>query len=119
MAADQKDNEDHKVAGTVVVVGIACAILMLLLGCTTTYYEIEGECVAQEWLLGGFSMRRRMICDLPPPTGDEPELRDREAMGVNPFPGLLDMHNDADSIDPDLLEKKKGIKQDEAEEVTE
>jgi hypothetical protein len=83
--------------------------MLSILSCTTTYVEMEGECVLQSWELGGVTMRKRMICDLPQPSGDDPEVRDREAMGVNPFPDLLDRNNKADSTDTDLLEKSMGL----------
>ena len=59
----------------------------------------------QQWQFMGWTMRQRTICDLPPPamTGDI-DVRDRKAMDINPFPGLVEK-NDADSLDPNLLEK--------------
>ena len=58
-------------------------------------------------------MRQRTICDLPPPRDDEVQARDREAMDVNPFPNILDFKNDADTIDPNLLEKTMEYPQDD------
>ena len=77
-------------------------------GCTTQYVEFEGECVMQQWRLAGYAMRSRTICDLPSPGPLETQVRDREAMDVNPFPDLFERDN-ADSLDPDLLEKEMGI----------
>ena len=83
--------------------------------CTTTYIEFRGECVIQDWRLLGQSIRQRQICDLPPPMEDvgfDPEtdeIKDREAMDVNPFPDLGDRVNKADSTDPNLLEKSLGM----------
>ena len=76
-----------------------------LVSCSTTFVEFKGECVIQDWQFLGYSMRTRQICDLPPPEMDEVQVRDREAMDTNPFPDLLDFDNDADTIDPNLLEK--------------
>ena len=77
-------------------------------GCTTQYVEFEGECVMQQWRLAGYAMRSRTICDLPSPGPLETQVRDREAMDVNPFPDLFERNN-ADILDPDLLEKEMGI----------
>lgn len=85
-------------------------LLLLPVGCTTSYMELEGECVIQEWILGNFTMRKRMICDLPPNKGDVIHQR---PMKTNPFPGLLERNNDADSTDPNLLEKKMGYPQED------
>ena len=60
-------------------------------------------------------MRRRTLCDLPPPKFYEGELRDREAMDVNPFPDLFDFKNKADTADPNLLEKQLEYPQDDGE----
>ena len=90
----------------------ACFVAVVgLSACTTIFLEVEGECVIQTWTLANFVVRKRMICDLPQPGIGDPEVRDREPMDVNPFPGLLD-RNDADSTDPDLLEKSMGLPQD-------
>ncbi|MDB4312054.1 hypothetical protein N9937_01360 [bacterium] len=79
--------------------------------------EFEGECVVQQWAIASVVLRRRQICDLPSPTEGEVQVKDREAMKVNPFPGLLD-RNDADSLDPDLLEKNTGRKPNANEAAT-
>jgi len=50
-------------------------------------------------------MRSRQICDLPVPGDEELQVRDREQMNPNPFPGLWDQ-NPADTADPNLLEKR-------------
>lgn len=91
---------------------IVLAFLILLISCTTSFIEFKGECVIQEWRLVGYAIRVRQICDLPPPEGDEKEVRDREAMGINPFPDLFE-RNKADSTDPNLLEKTMGYPQEE------
>lgn len=78
-------------------------------GCTTTYVEFEGECVIQEWTLSNITLRKRQICDLPPPTGADPEVRDRKPMNPNPYPGMFDT-NPADSTDANLLEKRRAMK---------
>ena len=77
-------------------------------GCTTTYVQMEGQCVMQEWALSSVTVRKRMLCELPVPH-DKDELRERDP--VDPFPGLLERHNKADSVDPDLLEKSMGLPQ--------
>lgn len=79
--------------------------LPLLTGCTTHFIEFKGECVIQQWRLAAVTLRGRLLCDLPPPTMEEVQVRDREAMDVNPFPDLFDFDNNADTIDPNLLEK--------------
>lgn len=73
--------------------------------CTTTFMEFKGECIQQVWMFLSLVVRKRMICDFPPPI-DETELRERDAMDVNPFPDLFEK-NPADSFDPDLLEKER------------
>ena len=85
-------------------------------GCATTFIEVQGECVLQQWQFLGWTMRQRTLCDLPPPamTNDGP-LRERGAMRTNPFPGLID-RNEADSLDPNLLEKTMKYPQPEDEE---
>ena len=83
----------------------ALLTLPLLISCTTTYTEYEGECVKQEWKLASVVMRQRQICDLPSPEVDEMQVRDREAMNPNPFPGLWES-NPADTTDQNLLEKR-------------
>ena len=88
------------------------AIPLLLAACTTTFIEFKGECVLQSWNLANFTMRRRMICDFPPPTMLEQPLRDREPMDINPFPDLLDRRNKADTLHPNLLEESMGYPQD-------
>ena len=85
--------------------------LLLISGCTTKYFEVKGECVMQSWHLVGQTMRERLICDLPPPDDDEVQVRDREEMDTNPFPDLFDLDNQADTPDPNLLEKKMGYPQ--------
>lgn len=62
----------------------------------------------QTWAFVGQTMRQRLLCDLPPPdvAGGEEELREREAMGINPFPDLFDRDNKADTFDSNLLEKE-------------
>ena len=87
----------------------AISMLLALASCSTTYYEVTGTCVAQEWKLASVVLRARKICDLPPPTDEEIEVRDREAMNVNPFPGVFD-YNPADTSDRNLLEKRRLIK---------
>ena len=84
----------------------ALLVVLLLTGCTTTYHEITGTCVVQEWTLGSVVMRQRRICELPPPDENEVQVRDREAMELNPFPNLLES-SDAETLDPNLLEKKR------------
>ena len=79
--------------------------LVLIAGCTTTFIEFKGECVLQSWNLASVTMRRRILCDFPPPTMLEEQVRDREAMDVNPFPDLFQHDNPADTVDPKLLEK--------------
>lgn len=75
-------------------------------GCSTHFIEFEGECVIQQWMFASVTMRRRTLCDLPPPDyATEGRLRDREAMSTNPFPDFFDFDNEADTIDPNLLEK--------------
>ena len=67
----------------------------------------------QQWNLAGFVVRRRMLCDLPPPKDSETPVRDREeGRSANPFPNLFE-NNKADSADPDLLEKSMEYPQDE------
>ena len=88
------------------------ALILVLPGCTTIFLEYEGECVQQQWAFASVVLRRRMICDLPPPTAEEGALRDREAMDTNPFPELFE-RNEADSTDPNLLEKTMGYPQDD------
>ena len=88
-------------------------VLLILPGCTTTFVEFKGECVMQEWQLVGYPVRTRQICDLPPPDDDEVQVRDREPMDVNPYPDLFDFKNDADTIDPNLLEKTMEYPQDD------
>ena len=88
-------------------------VALLLSGCTTTYVEVKGECVIQQWSFLGGIMRKRTICDLPVPEANETPVRDREAMDTNPFPDLIDLDNNADSMDPDLLEKNMGVPPDE------
>ena len=95
------------------VVSLFSGLVLFLLACTTTYVEFEGECVMQEWSFLGQTMRERQICDLPSPKAHETQVRDREAMNVNPFPDLFE-NNKADSMDPNLLEKEMGVSQDEA-----
>jgi hypothetical protein len=91
--------------------------LVVLGGCATQFVEFEGECVIQQWTLASVVMRRRTLCDLPPPNeATEGYLRDREAMSTNPFPDLLDFDNEADTIDPNLLEKTLGVPPDEGDE---
>jgi len=82
-------------------------VIACLVGCSTIYVEVKGECVMQQWRFIGYTMRARMICDFPPPAEGETEVRDREAMDTNPFPDLFE-ENDADSTDPNLLEKSMG-----------
>ena len=99
----------HRKSARVLLFG---AMLMTMIsGCETTYLELRGECVMQRWQLFGQTMRSRTLCDLPPPDATETQVRDREAMDVNPFPGLLDFNNPADSTDPNLLEKELGYPQ--------
>ena len=86
------------------------AVVFLLAGCSTSYIEVKGECVMQQWQLLGQTMRERTICDLPPPEEGEENVRDREAMDVNPFPDLFE-ENKADTTDPDLLEDSMGYPQ--------
>jgi hypothetical protein len=79
-------------------------------GCTTQFVEFQGACVIQQWGFASVVVRRRTLCDLPPPDlVTEGHLRDREAMDVNPFPDAFDFKNEADTIDPNLLEKKLGV----------
>ena len=51
-------------------------------------------------------LRQRQICELPAPQPDDVQVRDRAPMDVNPFPDLFE-RNDADSTDPNLLEKAR------------
>ena len=94
---------------------VGLALLVLPAACTTQFIEFEGACVLQRWDLASITMRTRVICDLPPPTMLEEPLRDREAMDTNPFPDLLE-RNEADSTDPNLLEKTMGYPQGEKED---
>ena len=87
---------------------VAWIALVLASGCATHFVEFEGECVIQQWSFASMVLRRRTLCDLPPPTMAEGKLRDREAMDVNPFPDLFDRNNPADSMDPNLIEKTMG-----------
>jgi hypothetical protein len=85
--------------------------LLMALSCTTSYMEFQGECVTQEWALSSIMLRRRQICDLPAPNmvykdQGETAVSDREAMNVNPFPDLVE-GNPADSMDKNLLEKRR------------
>ena len=83
---------------------------LLLLSCTTSYIEFEGECVLQRWAALGYTIRLRQICDLPKPQTeglDDRVIRDKEPMNPNPFPDLIGEENPADSMDPDLLEKER------------
>ena len=89
---------------------------MMISGCETTYLELRGECVMQTWYFLGQTMRARTLCDLPPPGMTEPQVRDREAMDVNPFPDLFELNNPADTMDPNLLEKELGYPQKENEQ---
>ena len=91
----------------------AVLLVLVLSSCMTTFVEFKGECVIQAWDFLGLNMRTRQICDLPPPDADEVQVRDREAMNTNPFPDLIDLGNEADSIDPNLLEKNMGYPQEE------
>ena len=68
----------------------------------------------QQWQFLGQTMRERTICDLPPPSEEETQLRDREPMDTNPFPDLLE-ENKADTLDPNLLEKSMGYPVEEGE----
>lgn len=65
----------------------------------------------QDWQLLGYTVRARVLCDLPPPEDDEVQVRDRTETD-NPFPDLFEK-NDADSSDPNLLEKTMGYPQEE------
>ena len=91
-------------------------ISLFVAGCSTTYVEFKGECVIQDWSLRGYTLRQRQICDLPPPDDDETQVRDREAMNVNPYPDLFDLNNNADSPAVDLLEGNMNIPQGEPDE---
>jgi hypothetical protein len=84
---------------------ILAGILVLTTGCATHFVEFQGECVIQQWTLASVVLRRRTLCDLPPPKFYEEKLRDREAMSTNPFPDLFDFDNKADSADNNLLEE--------------
>ena len=88
---------------------------VLILSCTTSYMEFQGECVTQEWTLSSLTLRKRQICDLPAPNmvykdQGETAVSDREAMNINPFPDVLGP-NPADSFDPNLLEKRRARNQ--------
>ena len=54
-------------------------------------------------------LRKRQICDLPPPNRNEVQVRDREPMNPNPYPGVFDT-NPADSMDGNLLEKRRALR---------
>lgn len=97
---------------------LSSALSGALAGCTTTFIEFEGECVMQQWSLASVVVRRRNLCDLPPREPEEEQLRDQEAMEMNPFPDLFDLRNEADSTDPNLLEKKMGVPQEDGEEAS-
>ena len=88
--------------------------LLAIAACSTTFVEFKGECVIQDWSFLGYTIRQRQICDLPPPSMFEEQVRDREPMDVNPYPNLFDLGNPADSLDPNLLEKKLEVPQGEA-----
>lgn len=88
-----------------VVPALLLVIPLILAACTTTFIEFKGECVLQSWNLASLTMRRRMLCDFPPPSMMEAPLRERDAMDINPFPDAFDFNNEADTIDPNLLEK--------------
>ena len=98
-----------------VIIMVLLVAILALPGCVTRYLELKGECVVQEWKLASFTVRSRMICDLPPPGMLEEQVRDREAMDVNPFPDLFE-RNPADSTDPNLLEKAMEYPQPEGED---
>ena len=87
----------------------SCLSLYALLGCATSYIEFEGECVVQEWKFATIVLRNRQICDLPPPDHGEVQVKDREVMNPNPYPGMFDT-NPADSMDGNLLEKRRAMK---------
>lgn len=78
----------------------------VLEGCATSYRELTGTCVVQEWKFGTIIMRQRDICELPPPEPGDVQVRDRESMEVNPFPDLFE-RNKADTTDRNLLEKAR------------
>ena len=80
-------------------------LVLVLSGCTTSFLELKGECVIQQWRLIGYTMRTRTICDLPSPAMYETQVRDRDQMNVNPFPNLWDFDNKADTTAPNLLEE--------------
>jgi len=92
---------------------LALWILALSGGCSTMFLELKGECVMQQWRLLNQVMRNRIICDLPPPTMFEDEVRDREEMNTNPFPDLWDFKSKADTNEPNLLEGEMGYPQDD------
>ena len=90
--------------------GLCIALSILSLpGCTTSYVEFEGECLQQRWGFIGYTVRERNLCDFPKPKlvgPDERVLREKEPMNPNPYPNLFE-GNRADSLDPDLLEKRR------------
>lgn len=85
---------------------IMSLLAMMVSSCTTSYHEITGTCIVQEWSLSSVVLRQRQICELPPPDANDVQLRDREPMNINPFPDLFET-NEADSTDPNLLEKAR------------
>ena len=88
-------------------------LVLILGGCSTSFLELKGECVIQQWRLIGYTMRNRMICDLPPPAMYETQVRDRDQMNVNPYPNLWDFDNKADTAAPNLLEEQMEYPQEE------
>ena len=86
----------------------------LLPGCATTYMQMEGQCVMQQWRFATVVMRNRLLCELPVPR-DHDELRERDPMETNPFPDYWEP-NKADSMDPNMLEKSMGLPQKEEDE---
>jgi hypothetical protein len=57
---------------------IAVIIVVLLHACTTSYLEMQGECVWRNWGLFGWSVKRDIVCDMPAPGKDEEQVRERE-----------------------------------------
>ena len=83
--------------------GILLSVIVVV-GCATSYKEVAGTCVIQEWRFGNVVMRSRDICELPPPGPGDVQVRDREMMDVNPFPDLFEK-NVADTTEENLLRK--------------
>lgn len=63
---------------------IACLFLALV-ACSTTYIEMEGECVLKKWVFANVSVRSEVICALPIQRPNEIPITDIEQ--VDPYGG--------------------------------